>query len=658
MRGAWLAVMALMSLMTTGVSTVTTAATQVAPSMAASVIRAIDANALKPAECADLDLSAIVTTGTGTDANELILGTGSGETLVGGGGDDCIVAGAGDDILVGGSGFDVCLGGLARDSYDPSCEVQVEAAPGVPDPPTELDASATSSSSIALSWTDGADNEDGFAVERSPAGSGSWEQITSVAADVTDHTDTGLTVGAAYDYRVRAFNSSAYSTYSNVASASTVSCPTPGTITVYANADTYVYEAAPTPDAGTDPSLYVMSSVDGNVRTLVGFPLPAIPEGCEITAATLRLESTSETAGRTLEVHQATGAWTEAGVTWGNQPATTGTAAATSSGLGWLAWSVTEQVHAMYTAANHGFVIRDSAEYAAAAQFQVFSSREGGNAPELVVSYDSPPPPPVPPSAPTQLTATTASGSEIDLAWTDNADNEDGFTIERSPGGQNTWTEIATIEADVTTHSDTGLATDTTYDYRVRAFNTGGTSTWSNTASATTPAGCQSPGSLTITADRDVFVAQEAPTTNFQNSTYQEFLAVQSRNGNRNARALVRFELPAVPTGCTIVDATLRLHADSATAGRTLLAHQAATTWTETGVTWNSQPGTAGVAASTISGTGWRDWAVITEVTAMYAGVNHGFVIRDSAESASSTLTQAFSSREGSNPPQLVITLG
>lgn len=73
-------------------------------------------------------------------------------------------------------------------------------------------------------------------------------------------------------------------------------------------------------------------------------------------------------------------------------------------------------------------------------------------------------------NAPTNLTATAVSTSQIDLAWTDNSSIEDGFSIERSPNGVTGWTEIATVGANITVYSDTGLASSTTYFYRVRAF--------------------------------------------------------------------------------------------------------------------------------------------------------------------------------------------
>jgi hypothetical protein len=91
------------------------------------------------------------------------------------------------------------------------------------------------------------------------------------------------------------------------------------------------------------------------------------------------------------------------------------------------------------------------------------------------------------PNAPTNLTATAVSKSQINLSWTDNATNEDGFKIERCKGSTCTnYTQIATVGANVTSYSNTGLARRTTYCYRVRAYNASGNSGYSNVASATT----------------------------------------------------------------------------------------------------------------------------------------------------------------------------
>jgi FtsP/CotA-like multicopper oxidase with cupredoxin domain len=88
-------------------------------------------------------------------------------------------------------------------------------------------------------------------------------------------------------------------------------------------------------------------------------------------------------------------------------------------------------------------------------------------------------------AAPSDLSATAVSSSAIDLAWTDNSNDETGFNIERSLDGA-TFSPLASVSANVVSYSDTGLSPNTSYSYRVNAENSGGTSAWSNTASATT----------------------------------------------------------------------------------------------------------------------------------------------------------------------------
>jgi hypothetical protein len=85
-----------------------------------------------------------------------------------------------------------------------------------------------------------------------------------------------------------------------------------------------------------------------------------------------------------------------------------------------------------------------------------------------------------PPAAPSDLAAEALSHSEIRLTWQDNADDEQGFYLERN------GTQIVTLPADTQTYTDTGLTPDTTYGYRVRAYSGLGTSEYSSQASATT----------------------------------------------------------------------------------------------------------------------------------------------------------------------------
>ena len=99
----------------------------------------------------------------------------------------------------------------------------------------------------------------------------------------------------------------------------------------------------------------------------------------------------------------------------------------------------------------------------------------------------SPTPTPTTPAAPTALNAVAASSSQINLSWTDNANDEEGLKVERCTGtGCTNFGQIAQLSANVTTFNNSGLASNTTYRYRVRAYNVTGNSDYSNTSEATT----------------------------------------------------------------------------------------------------------------------------------------------------------------------------
>jgi transcriptional regulator CtsR len=92
---------------------------------------------------------------------------------------------------------------------------------------------------------------------------------------------------------------------------------------------------------------------------------------------------------------------------------------------------------------------------------------------------------PPPPNAPSNLIATPISSSQVNLTWQDNSSDETGFKIEKRTGS-GSYSQIATVGAVVTSYSDTGLTVNTTYYYRMRAYNAAGNSDYSNEASATT----------------------------------------------------------------------------------------------------------------------------------------------------------------------------
>ncbi len=89
------------------------------------------------------------------------------------------------------------------------------------------------------------------------------------------------------------------------------------------------------------------------------------------------------------------------------------------------------------------------------------------------------------PAAPSDLRATSGSTSQVGLAWKDNAKDETGHEIQRSPDGT-TFAPLATVGANVTGHTDRNLTRNTRYYYRVRAIGQHRSSAFSDTATAVT----------------------------------------------------------------------------------------------------------------------------------------------------------------------------
>jgi CSLREA domain-containing protein len=208
----------------------------------------------------------------------------------------------------------------------------------------------------------------------------------------------------------------------------TVGAPTTcdaANITLGAAADTYVDEGTPLDGFGFLESLIVRSAAPGNdARALLRFDIPpALGDlsGCNLSSATLRLYSQGD-SGRTLEALTIDGPWAANQVSWQTQPAASGAPALASSGSGYRSWNVTSQVAAMIagTAANHGFLIRDSAEEDEAGADQSFLASEAVRVPptppQLVLRFSdtgAPPPPPDAPDDPGAGTTTVFCGQSV-----------------------------------------------------------------------------------------------------------------------------------------------------------------------------------------------------------------------------------------------------
>jgi hypothetical protein len=183
--------------------------------------------------------------------------------------------------------------------------------------------------------------------------------------------------------------------------------------------DAAVEQGNPGTSYGTATNMEVQSSHNANMRAYIEFLLSGCSPGISTTAivrvATLRLYATAVPTGtcRTDDVFPVAASWTEAGITWNNQPFGTtlnnpatgsataqmqvGATCAANNAAGYVSgWIVTSDVQKFVsgTTTDYGWMIRDDAELTAAgtAYHATYEAKNGETAnatedPQLVITY-------------------------------------------------------------------------------------------------------------------------------------------------------------------------------------------------------------------------------------------------------------------------------
>ena len=307
-----------------------------------------------------------------------------------------------------------------------------------PATPNGLIAKMASSSQVYVAW-DFTLNATSYKVEAQAAGSDTW--TTVYTGNSTSFTNTGLSAGTQYTYRVSAINSAGESAVSKTVSATTAK----------------VGESLTAP-----PTNLTWTAKAGNSMT---FQWDAMPNALSYT-----VQYYSDSLGY-----------------WATANGGENITATTFSGN----WSSTTD-----------YLLRVCATTPAGqTEFAVVSFTR--SVADFKIDFGSVTPAPVEsvPSSPTGLTATAASTSQINVKWNSQS-GATSYKLEVQAAGSNTWTTVYTGNS--TSFTNTGLSAGTQYTYRVSAINSVGESAVSSTVSATTTKAVESattaPTNLTWTA--------------------------------------------------------------------------------------------------------------------------------------------------------------
>lgn len=237
------------------------------------------------------------------------------------------------------------------------------------------------------------------------------------------------------------------------------------------------------------------------------------------------------------------------------------------------------------------------------------------------------------PTAASALQA-TLSGETATLTWNASADNYGvaGYRIRRND------VEIGSVGGSTLTYSDAPVSSSVVTTYTVVAYDRAG-----NLSPESNPAGVGSTpsGPVTLLPAADAYIYSLQPGINYAANT-----ALRT-DSSPLMRSFLRFDVSGRAGFSRVV---LRVYAETANALGLDLRAVADTSWTETGLTWDNQPAVGPVLASSgpVAAGTWLTFDVTAAVT------GDGPV--SFALTSESATAIRLSSREGANPPQLVLS--
>ncbi|MCB2204625.1 fibronectin type III domain-containing protein [bacterium] len=363
-----------------------------------------------------------------------------------------------------------------------------------PATPTSLTASTLSPTKVMLRWTDNADNESEYIIERQKDAS-PWEEAAADTMNATQHTLIGLQPEALYTFRVKAVNWVFESDYSDEVQITMPEFKAPTELKVadissseiglvwvdHADNETdYVVELKNGGDwrpvdtlrenttAATVTELTPQTPYSFRVLAMDGAIASAYSN--EVQATTLRfLDAPAALTASLLTENSAHLEWTD--------HSTEETGYEVEQRIKYGSWTLITTTAADVTTFDVVGLIADTTYAFRVRAVGQDATSSYSNEVSIFTSLA--------PATPINLIADARDLFTVQVTWERASTNEDYFEIERSEDGA-TWTPVHTTTAGITVLNDEHLEPSTVYWYRVRAVNATGVSGWSAADSART----------------------------------------------------------------------------------------------------------------------------------------------------------------------------
>lgn len=395
--------------------------------------------------------------------------------------------------------------------YSSYSSVACATTPAPPTAPSNASSTPMTVDRIDVAWTDNSGTETGFSIERRPGQSGTFAEVGQTGANATSIASVGLVASTEYCHRVRAFGDGGFSSYSNVTCATTSAAPSQlaAPSHVVATASTPQWVTVQWTDNSADEAGFrvqrrlgqfgtfaQIAQLGANATGMLDQGIAPLTEYCyrvvafnaqgmsdysdvacvtTLAGATTAPAAPSDLAASMINETSIALAWTDNA---GNE---NGFKVERREGAGGSYVEIAQLGPNSRSYTSTG--LTPSTQYCYRVRAFIVGGSHSGYSNESCATSAGPA---VPVTAPSGLTATSGGEQRIDLAWTDNSDDEDGFQIERRLGQSGTFSAIATGSANVVTYGDVGLTAGTEYCYRVRAVRGADLSSYTNVQCATT----------------------------------------------------------------------------------------------------------------------------------------------------------------------------